>query len=1034
MIYKLVNNDTTKILKTDFGNFFNILLNDFNKVIAKFIIRDLKVSSKKTKFIIQNNLLFYTISNFSFVGCKKMLDHDQKIMLFLPLIFKQTKNVNFFIHYIIGELPRISFNRDFYLNGLQKIFINKTILDKRGVYYNSYIKKDNLLIYCKYILDENNVFYIINNKNTYQFVFDNNIIDVISLFTFLGISFSNIYKYFDVSNFKTILYCCELDKSNVFKRENLLKLIKIIHLTFSLEKRKCLSISNKECLTLFCLEIITICNFLSNIKQNKNSLSDLDLLSSKRIININNYLLYCFKLHIKRNASKIKEDIKFVINSLKFEEKNTLLKVKAKNYFEAKENLTVTSHIQCLDKINSLSKISHRNKISNYNSSSLHSLTVRNVKLNNLGFISPVETTEGINCGLVLGFTKNTRVTKYKTLEASLLFNKDNKSDKYFTFLEESTMERTFIVFNNYVLRKNKYLSQEDANLIKNSFKISNLKEKAYFYLPYKNILSYSENLIPFLFCNDPTRILMGAKMQSQSLPILNKTRYLIVTGEEQNIIHNTPEIIRSNQEGIVTFVSNSKIIIQDIYMRKHIYYLTKYRHNDYSIVNQIPIVWPGEKVLSGQLLVSIQDSIDSDFVTGNNVIVSYGNFFGYNFEDSIVLSKKVIYTHMFSSINSDVYELTFNTPYKYNSIEIPGININNNLYHRKNTDKYGIIKEGTKVQENDILISKFILSEIFLKKSDYIFILSLFGHYIRIIKELSISVPNGGDGRIIKTEIFSSNNYYFYLKIRIYVVKHRLLKIGDKLCGFYGNKGIISYISSNKDLLYSINGIYPDLITDAIGIPSRMNLGQLFENLFGLSCTYHGVRLSFINRDPYLTKNLKRNIYVSLKNLAHLFGLKKIYNCYNPGKLSLRNGLTGYIIKEPSFLGIARYFKLLHMSEDKLHYRTTGPYTEILQQPVKGKSNIGGQRFGEMEIWALQAYGNSYTIREILSYKSDDIEARNSIKSYYNNQYLGKVTVSEGFNIFINEINSMFLNIETFISSKHIINKKTSVNKITLD
>lgn len=411
---------------------------------------------------------------------------------------------------------------------------------------------------------------------------------------------------------------------------------------------------------------------------------------------------------------------------------------------------------------------------------------------------------------------------------------------------------------------------------------------------------------------------------------------------------------------------------------------------------------------------------MESEFVVGNNVNVAYGNFFGYNFEDSIVVNKKVVYSNLFTSVKPNVYEVTLKKSTASNEVEVLGNSVvGQNLYSIRNIDKFGIIKEGVKISEGDVLISKFAVFNLDIKKLEYVFILLLCGNFVRFIKNRSLIVPGGGEGRVVKTEVFSSIDGYFYLKIRIYTIEHRILKIGDKLCGFYGNKGVISYIANNKDLIYTSHGLFPDLITDAVGIPSRMNLGQLFENLFGVNCVYYGTKLSFINSQPFLKRTLKSNIYNSSRNLSYLFGLKKLYNCYSPGKLFVKNGMTGYNLKEPAFLGTARYFKLLHMVQDKLHYRTIGPYTEIMQQPVKGRTNNGGQRFGEMEIWALQAYGNSYTIREILAYKSDDIRARNSVLSYYNNHNLEKVTISEGLNNLINEMQSMSLMLEACLSSK---------------
>lgn len=1032
MIYKLLYSSSLGNFKTTSSNFFDILLNDFNRIINTYIIKELKTDIKGLEFVHLDNSLFYTVYGILFNDSDTIIESNQKVVLVIPLIFKDANNKYHCIYYNIGEVPKITLDRSFSINGVEKVFIHKTILNRRGAYYNVYVKGGTILIYCRYIIDEGNVFYIILEKEMCFIIFNNTKIDFISFFIYLGIPVSLLFKYLtndSYSKFKQYLRAFNSKRNNL-ERKELLKLIKLIHLSFSLKQGIWFSLRSSDYLTLFCLEIISIYNSLVSIEYNKNNFTDIDSLPVKKIIGINNYLTYFLKTYLKKKASEIKKDIKTILFNKPIQER--YLKIKANNYFNAKEYLTINPHIQCLDKTNSLAKLSQKNKISSYNSLS-HTITVRNVRLSNLGFISPIDTTEGINCGITLGLTKNVRFSTGNNLEIALLPNKISKYNIHYSYINSSELEKNSIVFSSPNYRKNSLCILEVACMTKNSLKVEKYNNTSNF-LNYRSLLSYSENLIPFLLYNDPARILMGARMQNQALPLSKKTNYFITTGEEQNIVSNISNILRSKQEGIVTYVSNTKIVIRDIYNRKHIYYITKFKENNLSVVNQTPIVWPGERVFCGQLLVSIQDSIDSNFTIGNNVNVAYGNFFGYNFEDSVVINRKVIYSHLFTSLKSDVYEVRFKKPVQSNEVEVLDCKAGyNNLYYLRNVDNYGVTREGIKVEEGDILVSKFVISHISNLNMSYTYILKLLGNAVRFVKNQSLSVPQGGEGRVVKTEVFSSPDYRFYLKVRFYIIQHRLLKVGDKLCGFYGNKGVISYIISNKDVIYTANGSYPDLITDAVGVPSRMNLGQLFENLFGLNCVHLGIKLSCINYQFFLKGIIKATLYNLTKNLTHLFGMKKFYNCYGPGKLFARNGLTGYSLKEPTFFGVVRYFKLLHMVDDKMHYRTIGPYTEIIQQPSKGKNNNGGQRFGEMEIWALQAYGNSYTIRELLTYKSDDIVARNSIVSYYNNQNLGKVTISEAFNNFTHEIHSLSLLLDKFITSKQIPINRISTSKLNL-
>ena len=601
-----------------------------------------------------------------------------------------------------------------------------------------------------------------------------------------------------------------------------------------------------------------------------------------------------------------------------------------------------------------------------------------------------------------------------------------------------SFTQQTYIVlFNNYYLRKNKLFHFFYLGLTKNSFKLKNISLENIIYIKPTNLFSFAENLIPFLFYNDPARGLMGAKMQAQIVPILKNKKSIIVTGYEKNLLNYSNTILKAYQEGVVIFVSSYKIIIRDIYNRKITYYLDKYkRSNHFTILHSKPNVWQGERIFCGQILTSTQDILSNEFTAGNNLLVSYGNFFGYNFEDAIVINKKVVYTQLFTSLHFKIYEVMFKS-LNTNIFEVSTINLpKKSFFCKRNLDYFGIIKEGSKVLNNDILISKVLIHNINISILPLFNLISiLFGQEIRNIKDKSILVSFGNSGRIVKTEIFSipSNlkSYIgYYLICRIYICKQRLLSVGDKLCGRYGNKGIIAYISSSNDLPYTNTGIIPDIITDALGIPSRMNIGQLFENLFGLNCYFSNIRLCITNIFNLPKFYIKTLLYNYLNNLKEKTGNIKLYNSYSPGQILLRDGRTGYKLSESSFLGVSKYSKLIHMIKDKIHYRTIGPYTELMQQPIKGRNKMGGQRFGEMEVWAMEAYGSSYNLRELLNYKSDDLSARTSLLSNLtNNIILENITVPEAFRTLIREIHSMNLNIESFSSIDQLEGKTLSIN-----
>lgn len=516
--------------------------------------------------------------------------------------------------------------------------------------------------------------------------------------------------------------------------------------------------------------------------------------------------------------------------------------------------------------------------------------------------------------------------------------------------------------------------------------------------------------------------------MQIQSVPLLNKKKGYVITGYEKEVSNKSDAVVRALQEGIVLKVSSFKIVIKDLFNRKITYYLSKYKKsNQNTLIHQKPLVWVGERVLLNQLLTQHQDIIDSEFAIGNNLLICYGNFMGYDFEDALIISKKVLYQQLFTSLHIDIYEINFSynkkTGIEFSTLEIP----KQSSYNKKFLDFLGIVKEGVKILHNNILITKI---KVLKSSCSYLplikLIYSIFGQEIRNIQDNSLYIQSGKSGKVSKIELFLLNKNSLekqtntvYLKCRIFICRQRFLTVGDKLCGRYGNKGILSYIAENVDLPYLPNSYYPDIIVGALGIPSRMNLGQLLESLFGKISFLSDIRImpSFSSHTNTISNYLKIIIYNYLINNKIKKSYNWLYNPYIPGKFCLRDGRTGSKLKLAVFCGVARYSKLIHMIKDKLHYRTTGPYTEIIQQPLKGKRNLGGQRFGEMEIWALEAFGASYNLKEILNYKSDDCLARKNLQEYLlnTNVDLNNSTITESFRTIIKEFHGLILNLELF-------------------
>lgn len=1041
MTFQLKNFLILKNLKTFYIEYYKVLIYYLINSIKNYLGDELYLNLKKNKYIIYilNDFLFFKTTNLTSNIPDTIQEFNTKILIFLPLKIKNLKNNTYkIIYYLLGEVPKYTPEKNLIINGLKKTFISKLMFNYIGIFFNNFIKNYNNILYAKIIFNNTFIINIILKEDKCYCVFNNKKYDLIYFLYLLGLSIKDIliYSRYNKSFYLKKLLLTTNINNNIINSNIFNYLSFFFNLSFKLNTyytfgkildKNHIYINNfhSNLNKLIALDFISILDILLDIKYNKKSLTELDQLEHRSISTLGNYFTNQYSYHLNKFSNIIRNDIFKCIKNLEINKFN-INYFKSKIYFNLKEYLTINPLVQYLEQINSFSELIHKNKVTNYNSKLQQNLKVRNINLNQLGSLCLLDTTEGINCGLIISFTKNINIEKKNNFQFPYLPILNIKTKNFITFINSFSQQTYTILFNNYYLRKNKLFNFFYLGLNKNSFKLKNISLQNIIYIKPTDMFSFAENLIPFLFYNDPARGLMGAKMQSQIVPIIKNKKSLIITGYEKNLLNSSNLILKAYQEGIVIYVSSYKIIIRDIYNRKITYYLDKYkRSNHFTILHSKPNVWQGERVFCGQILTSTQDILYSEFTAGNNLLLSYGNFFGYNFEDAIVLNKKIVYSQLFTSLHFKIYEIIFkflnSTTFEISTINSP----KKSFFCKRNLDFFGIIKEGSKVLNNDILVSKVSVNNI--KNISvlplYNLISILFGQEIRNIKDKSVLVSFGNSGRIVKTEIFSfpSNlkSYLgYYLKCRIYICKQRLLSVGDKLCGRYGNKGIIAYILSSNDLPYSNSGIIPDIISDSLGIPSRMNIGQLFENLFGLNCYFSNTRLCINNTFNLPKFYIKTLLYNYINNLKEKSGNLWLYNSYNPGKILLRDGRTGYKLSEPSFLGVSKYSKLIHMIKDKIHYRTIGPYTELMQQPVKGRNKMGGQRFGEMEIWAIEAYGSSYNLRELLNYKSDDIFSRSSlISNLTNNTILDNITMPEAFRTLIREIHSMNLNIEAFSS-----------------
>ena len=647
-----------------------------------------------------------------------------------------------------------------------------------------------------------------------------------------------------------------------------------------------------------------------------------------------------------------------------------------------------------MDQINPLAEMTHKRRISVFGPNGLKrdhiSSVIRDIHPSQYGRLCPIETPEGLNAGLITSMAMFGRIGSLGSIETPYFFMKNAHvyADKKTIFLNPDQESQTRVAFcdvelNNLQNIKQSYLSVKENYL----FSVKKTNDVNFITTSPLQVVSLATALIPFLEHDDANRALMGSNMQRQAVPLLYSQKPIIGTGLESAAILDSNMIIKNYSEGIVEFASSERIVIKDLKNQKITYYLNKYqRSNQETCINQRPIVWPGEKVFSGQIIADGPSTNDGELSLGKNLTIAYMPWEGYNYEDAIVINEKLIVDDYLTSVHIEEHET--NLTYSVSGSE----KLTKNLPHltgfiRRHLDENGVVKIGSYVKEHDILIGKLTPCEED-PSPEAKLLRALYNLKDKNYRDTSLRTPHGTEGRVIDVRIMSTTSLNKEDSLatacqifRIYIAQIRKIRIGDKLAGRHGNKGIISRVLPSQDMPYLPDGTPIDIIFNPLGVPSRMNVGQVFECLLGLAGSKLGTRFKVSPFDEVYGHEASRILTnQKLKEAAIKTNCNWLFNPYHPGKILLRDGRTGEYFDNPITVGKTYILKLIHLVEDKIHARATGPYSMITEQPLAGKSQKGGQRFGEMEVWALEAYGCSNTLQELLTIKSDDIDGRNDI------------------------------------------------------
>lgn len=765
-------------------------------------------------------------------------------------------------------------------------------------------------------------------------------------------------------------------------------------------------------------DIFAIIDKLINLTISKALQDDIDHLKNRRVRSVGELLQNLFRIGFQRLVRKLRNQTNKV-------ESPYLLSFNIVNA-TIREFFGSSQLSQYLDQTNPLSSLTHRRRISGLGPGGFDrdriSFAVRDIHPSHYGRICPIETPEGQNVGLIASLTTCARVNKLGFLETPFWRVINGKIIK-----TGNPIYLTADIEDLYKIAPADIATNQQNYILKNVLPVRYKQdfinvtpsEVDFIAISTIQVVSIAASLIPFFEHDDANRSLMGSNMQRQSVPLIFPQKPIVGTGLENQIAIDSGMTLNAQVSGIVNAVTANKIIIKDETGKKRIYKLQKYlRSNQQTCINHRPVVWKGEKIKSGQILTDGPAITSSELALGQNVLVAYMPWEGYNFEDAILISERLVYDDIFTSIHIERYKIEIDQTSEMSEQTMRMIP-NLSLAEIKHLNDDGIITVGTFVRPGDILVGKVIANNTAEQLPESKLLRAIFGAKAKGVKDNSYRMPEGSSGRVIETVTFNRRTKltYKFEKIYVFIAQIRKIQVGDKIAGRHGNKGIISRILGRSDMPFLPDGTTVDIILNPLGVPSRMNVGQLYECLLGLAGNKLNSRFKILPFDEMYGLEMSRIlINKKLREASIKRNESWLFNPYTPGKMVLIDGRTGKEFENPITVGTAYMLKLIHLVADKMHARATGPYSLITQQPLRGKAQHGGQRFGEMEVWALEGFGAAFTLKELLTIKSDDMQGRNeTLNAIVKDQPIPKFGIPESFKVLLHELRSIGLDMSTY-------------------
>ena len=775
------------------------------------------------------------------------------------------------------------------------------------------------------------------------------------------------------------------------------------------KKKKLIVIGNDQTIDekrLTISDVFASVSYYLNLLHGVGNFDEIDHLGNRRIRQVGELLQNQFRIGVSRMERVIRE--RMTTQEMEEVTPKTLINIRPVTA-AMKEFFGSSQLSQFMDQTNPIAELTNKRRLSALGPGGLSrdraGVEVRDVNTSHYGRICPIESPEGPNIGLITSLASYAKIddygfimTPYRKVENC----KITDTVEYLTADEEAD----YIISQSTVgTNEDNVITDERVNArLRGENILAKPEQVDYIDVSPQQVVSITTSCIPFLEHDDATRALMGANMQRQAMPLIKTEAPFVGTGVEHIAAKDSGVCIVAKADGVVEYVDAKKIVVKNA-KGKDTYYLANFELANAGICNhQRPIVKVGDKVVAGKTIIADGNSTDKgELALGKNMVVAFMTFNGYNYEDAVILNENLVKDDKLTSLHLEDYEIQCRET-KLGPEEITRDIPNVSEDARKNLDENGIIAIGTEVKEGDILVGKVTPKGVAELTSEEKLLHAIFGEKTREVRDTSLRVPHGGDGIVHDIKIYSRKDNDelpagVSKVIRVYIIQKRKIQVGDKMSGRHGNKGVISLILPEEDMPYLPDGTPVDIMLNPQGVPSRMNLGQILELHMGMAAKKLGVHIATPVFDGAKISDIK--------------DMMKEAGMDEDGKTVLYDGRTGEAFDNRISVGVMYMIKLHHMVDDKLHARSTGPYSLVTQQPLGGKAQFGGQRFGEMEVWALYAYGAAHTLQEILTVKSDDVIGRVKVyEAIVKGQEIDQAGVPESFRVLMKEFQALGLDI----------------------